>query len=176
MTSHGSTRRSEQALAPDGPAPQGYPGGHKFGPVWKSALILLGCFALLLGSLSASAAAPARHSRPKAPAVQPPTSPEMAAYQKQMSETIGRRWYEVMQAHADEVTAGSSVKIRFYLRPEGSIRNMRVLAGQGAYRRLADFSAAALLEAKLAPMPAAVRAGLPQPRNSMEVDFTFHVK
>lgn len=119
---------------------------------------------------------PANHraaDHAKSGAASKPFNPDLAAYQRQLSDAIGRKWYEAMQAHASEL-GGGRVKIRFDLLPSGKVTNARVIEGLRARPRLAELSLMALLDAKLPPMPEAVQATLP--KGVMEVVYTFNIK
>lgn len=97
-------------------------------------------------------------------------NPSLAAYQRQLSNAVGRRWYYAMKAHAGEIAPGS-VKVGFHLLPSGTIKGVKVIAGLKEHHPLAELCVAALLDTRFPPMPTTVRAALP--KDSMEIDFTF---
>lgn len=135
--------------------------------------LLLSLLTLAPGPLAAAPSTrPALASALQPNATKRPLSPELAAYQRELSNAPGRRWYHAMTHLVDPPEVGT-VKIRFYLLPSGSIKDVKVLSGGEKNPRLARVSEGALRATKFPPMPAKVRADLRQPRGSMEVDFTF---
>lgn len=102
-------------------------------------------------------------------------APGLNAYRLAVHKAIGQRWYAIMNASYREVHAGV-VRFGFLITPAGKVKTLRVLAGQ-AQQRLASLSAAALLDANIPPMSAAVRAALPASgRGGLECTFNFEMK
>ena len=111
---------------------------------------------LILGSLLifvtvALAGGTHRQEKPKTP---------LAAYQKQVNDMIGARWYALVEKERDMIAVGK-VTINFRILADGRITNLKIV-GNSSNESFANVSIRAVLEPKLPPIPEAVRRQLHQ--------------
>ncbi len=102
-------------------------------------------------------------------------APGLGAYRNAVQKAVGQRWFASMNASYRERRAGV-IRLGFVITPAGKVKDVRVLSGKGQ-PRLVSLSTAALLDANLPPMPAAVRAALPAGgTGNLDCTFNFELK
>jgi TonB family protein len=121
--------------------------------------------ALLFAAAAAGLAAEKQTNRyPKTPS---------GLYQKEITNRIGRLWYALTEKEMDSLSTGT-VRLNFRVSSNGVVRNIKIVSNS-ASDDFGELCVRAVMEAKLPPMPDAVRRQIGQ--DWLEVDnvrFTLY--
>lgn len=86
------------------------------------------------------------HQYPKTP---------LGIYRKEITNRIGRLWYALTEKEMESLSTGT-VRLNFRVSSNGVVRNLRIVSNS-ANDDFGELCVRAVLEAKLPPMPDAVR-------------------
>ena len=91
------------------------------------------------------------------PGNQPPKTP-LAAYQKEVTNRIGRLWYASIQKEKESLVTGT-VTMNFRIEPNGRVTNLKVTSNTSS-ESFAKICLAAVMEAQFPAIPDAVKREL----------------